>query len=291
MKAKTPLYLVYSDNEYFFSPDNKATNLWIEGVPLQEDELLVNVKMTGENGDLITQPVDHASFVLKKRRLPRFGNQEGFEIGGHRVDASLLARQKARWYGEDLFLEKYGGKEFEEKIDKERIDFGDEGERYSVYVDEDDTLVWKGSQWVPVTEGMQTELFPLLKVRSIDTRLMHFDLWDVSGKGYFKLRILKSRESFIPKTLFQGFKFIGARTRSQFVFEVLEERLLLSPNDWLLRTDQGWKKLSTSQEIDDYVDRKQVGVLFILDGVKRVGGRQLLLGTLFNSTRTELQTC
>jgi len=63
----------------------------------------------------------------------------------------------------------------------------------------------------------------------------------------------------------------------------------LTPKDWLLRTPEGWIKLSTVQEIDDYVERRLQGPLFVFDGVISREGRQMLLGSLFNPARTERQ--
>ena len=64
---------------------------------------------------------------------------------------------------------------------------------------------------------------------------------------------------------------------------------MLSPQDWLLQIDSGWKKLTTPEEIDAYVDRKISGPLFVFDGIEKREDKQFLLGTLFNSTRTDMQ--
>jgi hypothetical protein len=125
-------------------------------------------------------------------------------------------------------------------------------------------------------------------VKKIDERIMNLELWDVEGNGKIVLNLLKSTESWIPQNLQQNFKFVGARTRSQFVFEVDKERVLLSPHDWLVLTETGWKKLVTPEEIDDYVDRKIVGPLFVFDKIERKDDRQMILGTLFNASRTEM---
>ncbi|MCP5507977.1 MAG: hypothetical protein H7A37_06730 [Chlamydiales bacterium] len=47
------------------------------------------------------------------------------ELGKWRVDGTLLARQRARWYGPDMFLKRHGGDEFKDVSGKRRIDFGE----------------------------------------------------------------------------------------------------------------------------------------------------------------------
>jgi hypothetical protein len=64
--------------------------------------------------------------------------------------------------------------------------------------------------------------------------------------------------------------------------------MLLSPKDWLLFINNTWVKLQTPDEIDAYVNRKAVGTLFVIDDIVREDGKQALMGTLFNSTRTEM---
>ena len=123
-------------------------------------------------------------------------------------------------------------------------------------------------------------------MNKVDERLMRLDLWDVGGKARISLNLIKSTETQVPQNIQQVFKFVGARTRSQLLFEVQGERMVVSPQDWLLFIDGKWKKLTTPAEIDDYVERKTVGPLFVIDEVVREDGRQVLMGTIFNSTRT-----
>lgn len=285
-----PLYLQYDKSgnagSYRFSPNNKKTSLWIEAVP-EEKEASVLVRMIDENGEIVASPYEYESFQLKEKEFTRFGGKP-WEIGKWRVDGTLLARQRAKWYGVDKFLERHGGEEFEDISGKNRIDFSDDEIPYSVFVNEGSTLIWNGERWAGVEPGDNSKGYPLLVVKKVDERLMNLELWDVEGKKKIALNLLKSMENWVPQNLQQDFKFLGARTRSQFVFEVDDEKMLLSPHDWLLLTDEGWKKLNTLDEIDDYVDLKDKGTLFVFDGVMRVGDQQVLKGAMYNSTRTKV---
>lgn len=288
------LYLHYnkeaSTPHYAFSKENKTTSLWIEADILDE-EAEVNVFMENEYGEIVQEPANLAKFSLKATTQNKFGSTgESQDIGGNRIDGSLLARQKAKWYGFDRFLEKHGGEEFSSCVGRHRVDFGDSDKRYSVFVMAGDCLIWDANRWKVVPPGTESLSNHLLVVKKIDDRIMNFELWDVEGKNKVVLNIIKAHETNKNQIFDNTFKFVGARTRSQFVFEIDEERVLLRPKDWLVLTEDGWKKLTTSEEIDAYVEQKTAGPLFVFDGIVKKDDHQVFYGTMFNSARTEMQS-
>lgn len=287
-----PMYLVYDNTrttgQYQFSPNNAPTPLWIEGA-VQGNEATIKVRLRHENGETIAEPSAHAQFRIAEKEGVRASGR-AWEIGKLRVDGSLLARQKARWMGLDKFLERHGGEEYKSFQNKHRIDFTDEEENtYSVYVALNDSLVWMDNKWKEVRPGQESRDYPLMVVKKIEERLMNFELWDVGGKNKVILNLLKTNEGWTAQNLTNDFKFVGARRRSQYIFEIAGERMFLSPKDWLLQTKEGWIKLSTPEQIDDYVNRKLTGVLFVFDGVDKEEEQQMLHGVMFNSGRTEMQ--
>ena len=286
-----PLFLVYDKNQprikYVFSQGNKETSLWIEATPL-EKEATVNVSMRNEYGQVIRKPQQFAQFTLKEKQMTRFGARR-WEIGKWKVDGTLLARQRARWYGKDEFLERHGGEEYRERVNKQRIDFGEKEDLYSIYLGQGDAAAWIDGKWKQVTPGDDTQDYPLLVLNNVEERLLKFDLWDVGGKGKVSLNVIRSSETGTPKNLEREFKFVGARTRSQLMFEVKGERILISPKDWYLYTDGTWVKLSTPEQIDAYVERKVTGPLFVIDEILRDDGRQILIGLIYNATRTDVK--
>lgn len=288
VSPKEKVYLVYngkSDIKYSFSPNNEMTSLWIEALP-QGNEANITVSLLDNSGTPVHGPEHFENFNLPEKEIARTQNQ-GWELGKWRVDATLLARQKARWMGQDRFLEEHGGEEYPEAVGGQRIDFGEAEESYSLFVKIGDSLIYKNDRWKVVKPGENSLTEPLLVVKRIDDRLMNLELWDVQGKGRISLNLLKNSENFAQQNFEQIFKFMGARTRSQYVFEIDNERMLLRPQDWLLLTDGGWKRLSTPQEIDDYVDRKLTGTLFVFDAIVRKEDRQVMKGTVYNQSRTE----
>jgi hypothetical protein len=288
------IYLSYdrksTPNHYIFSPQNEKTNLWIEAKPI-EQEVQVHVTLENDQGELVTEPENYATFRLPEKEFTRHAGI-AWEIGAWRVDGTLLARQRARWFGPDRFLEHHGGSEYQEMASKQRIDFGENDDVYSVLVKVEDCLIWKNNQWHVVTPGEESLNHPLLVIKKVEDRLMNFELWDVEGKGKVILNLLKSNEPWTAQNtqaLQNLFKFVGARTRTQCVFEINHERVVLSPSDWMLQTPKGWKKLVTEEEIDNYVKRKTVGNLFVFEGVSRKDEHQVMKGTLYNSARNDFQ--
>lgn len=291
---KEKLYLVYSrklsPGRYSFSENNEKTSLWIEATPV-ENEVQIQVSMENDKGERVSEPDTFAQFRLPEKEFSRFVGTS-WEIGTFRVDGTLLARQRTRWFGGDRFLEKHGGEEFKDISGRQRVDFGENEDLYSVFIKVGDCLIWDQNRWKVVPPGEESLHHPLLVVKKIDERLMTFELWDVEGKGKILLNLLKSSEPWAVQngqTLQHMFKFLGARTRTQCVFEINRERVILRPSDWLLLTPKGWKKLATEEEIDKYVNRKLSGTLFVFEGVSRKDERQIMSGTLYSPSRHECQ--
>lgn len=275
--------------KYSFSLDNQETNLWFTAYP-EGNNVAVHLFIKNENDEIVSEPPHLAAFNLSEREFVRFAGTGIWELGKWRVDGTLLARQKARWFGPDRFLEKHGGDEFSELVGRQRIDF-DEGEAcYSIFVKSGDCLAWNSERWEAKTPGSETTGMPLMCVKKVDDRVMNLELWDVEGKGKVMLNLIRSQENLAAQHLAQDFKFVGARTRTQCVFQVNQTRMIVKPNDWLLLSEGAWRKLTTAQEIDDYVNRKLNGTLFVFDEISRTDeNKSLLVGTVFNPTRTEMQ--
>lgn len=294
IKPKENLYLVYDRKSgvgrYNFSPSNEKTSLWIEVEPT-DHEAQITVGMENGNGEKITEPENFASFRLTEKDASRAAISN-WEIGSIRVDGTLLARQKARWQGGDKFLEKHGGDDFKDILGRQRIDLGENDDLYSVFVKAGDCLIWQNNRWCSVSPGEESLKHPLLVVKKVDERLMNLELWDVDGKNKVILNLLKGTEPWTiqnAQVLQPMFKFLGARTRTQCVFEINRERMILKPSDWLLLTSKGWKKLASEEEIDKYVKRQLTGTLFVFDGLKRKGDKQIMTGTIYSPSRHDCQ--
>jgi hypothetical protein len=271
------------EGEESFNLTREERPLWIEVEP-HDQEAHVKVGLNLE-GHPALEPQILRLNLKELARLP-FGGQ-GWEIGKLRADGTLLARQQAKWVGPDCFLERHGGDEFAHLMGKHRIDFGEGEEIYSVFVGLSDCLGFYDNRWHPTMPGEETKNLPLLQVKRIDERIMALDLWDPTGQKKVPLTLIKAQEPWAKEALQKEFRFVGAKTRTQCVFEIGHERHLLKPQDWLVQTEEGWQKLETDEEIDDYVERRISGPLFVFDGYVKEEDHQVLMGTLFNNNRTD----
>jgi hypothetical protein len=296
VKPEQKTYLEFEKNSkparYSLSPNNEKTSLCFECSLQDNNEILVRVTMEDEKGEKVTEPEAFTQFRIPEKDLARVTG-EVWEIGTWRVDGTLLARQRARWFGHDRFLEKHGGKSYENISNKQRIDFGENDEIYYVFIQTGDCLIWDDNHWRVIEPGPESLKHPLLVVKKIDDRLMSLELWDVDGKAKIPINLLKSTEPWTAnnaQSIQQAFKFVGARTRTQCLFEINKERMVLKPSDWLLMTPKGWRKLDKEDEIDQYVHRKLSGMLFVFEGWTKKEDRQVMQGILYNPSRSEYQT-
>jgi hypothetical protein len=271
---------------YRFSPDNRETNLWVVPEPLEaEGEMRFEVGMSTHDGLLVTEPASLASLTLPY--TPYSVRMRGaWMLGDLRVDNSLLARQRARWFGEDLFLGRHGGRGFALAEGRERIDFGESPNLYSCFVSLGESLIWKKGRWRQAA-GEKTRGYPLLHLRKLDERLAVFDLWDGEGKGKISLSLMKSRSGWAPTGGRGALRFVAAKTWSQLVLECGAQRIEVAPSDWLLFVDAGLRKLESLEEIDAYVNGALAGELLVIEGLERREGRQVLVTRVYNGARSE----
>ena len=283
------VYLSYEGMSAGYSYSRTQTPLWLELNPQKVGQKLdISVQMLDEHGQLVCGPADLQNFVVTAATLPK-DKTTGWELGGFRVDSTLLIRQKARWVGADCFLEAHGGNEFAFSKGRERIDFLRGDDLYSCFVKAGDYLAWDDGRWKMSSECRSTLGLPLLAVKKVDDKVISFDLWDVSGKAKTSLNLIRARDLGGMPDLDEEFRFVGAKTWAQFIVESGGERFVLKPHDWLVLTSDGWVKLDTPEKLDDYIEQKTIGPLLVLDKMSKLNGKQVLVGHLFNTSRTQMQ--
>ena len=290
VKSKEKLFLVSQENrEYPFalSPANRPTAIWFEPT-IHSGGASIEVRMKDKLGLVVGEPKDRAQFILTEKPLA-IGAGKSFMLDQFRADATLFSRQKAKWLGPDLFLDDHGGLEFEPYLGKQRIQFGEGEDLYSVYLDKDDIMVWKEGKWVVPEPGMATAGYPLARVTKIEERTMSVELFDVAGRHKVMLTLLKLQEPNVAFNL-SDFDFIGARTRIHSMFFIGGQREIVGPDDWFLKTQEGWKKLKTSKEIDAYVTGLTPGDLLVVNKIEKINETQWLQATLYSQSRSKSET-
>jgi len=267
--SHTPIWGETSSSKrgsYFFSSNNQPTSLWFKLHAIDDQKRVqATVSMLDEEGNIIESPSDLKLFLLSAQPFAK-SQIRGWKLNAYPVDTTLLVRQKARWIGSDCFLERHGGEEFAFALGRQRIDFLDKETPYSCFVRENDFLVWKEGQWRTPHKGEQTIGSSLMVVKKINEKIMSLEVWDPEGRGKTLLHLIRTQDHNALPDLTLEFKFIGAKTWAQFIVESRGgTRMTLKSNDWILLTQEGWKKIDSTEEIDDYVQQRLTGPLFILD--------------------------
>jgi hypothetical protein len=279
------LYLALnsSGQSVSYSWSQGPTSLWIEPIRADEQLAMVRVALEDEAGNRVATPMERAQLELTADAARAGGS---WMVGPHKVDNGLLQRQKARWIGRDLFLEMHGGEQGLQG--KQRIDFESGGTgSYSCFVAAGDMLVWRDGKWQaalpPDTVG-----YPLLVLRKVEDRMLQFELWDRSGTSSTEMSLALTPAS----SSYRGqinLRLVGIDTWTRFMVEMDSKRTVLHVNDWLLRTGNSWKKLTTAQEIDAYVQGKVAGDLLVLDQIEKRPQGTFLKAHLFGANRTTVE--
>lgn len=277
----------------FFKYDTKS-NKWViseRTTPLTaafsplDQNASVTVEFRDEKGVSVTTPSEFHTFTLTPSPTPPSSAQSHqWFIGSLSVDNALLDHQGAIWWGQDEVVQAFGGEEMAREKQRQRVQFGTGDDAYVIWVGEGDCFVFDEDQWRAEELGKETVGKPLLKAKSIDTRAIHFQLWNPEGTAHHSIDLLHREaqgEIKIPEI-----KMIGARSKNHWIAEIQGKRLTLSPDDWVLLKQDGFVQINDEHILDDYLQGRLCGNLLAFSGIEKVSGELCLIGTFFDTTRT-----
>jgi hypothetical protein len=260
---------------YFFSENNTPTPLWMTFSLSHPDALHVKLFMQTPSQDLLIEDT-----LLPEEAFPK---KTSWVLGAYDVSDSLLLLQGASWHGNDLFIERHS----EEAHASQRIIFDSEASYYSCSVNEGDALIWDGVRWQTPGADLNTTSHPLMTVEAVNDTHLSFRLWDSSSPASHIFKLHKTTEAWSPFALKSECSFIGSRTKKTCLLSIQEKRLNVSLFDWLLHTKEGWRIIATESDIDGYVEGTLRGELFIIDDIIKRENQNILIGHMFNASRSE----
>ncbi|MFS8564304.1 MAG: hypothetical protein LVR00_08390 [Rhabdochlamydiaceae bacterium] len=129
---------------------------------------------------------------------------------------------------------------------------------------------------------------PIAKVILSAPNEVRLQIWDESG---FHTTIAKKPIEQLPKISYKSeelFSSVRARAASEITCLLGKRRVILKEGDWWLKMDNGWKKLKTLNDIEDYLDHRLKGELFIFESIAADKGKVVLKGTSFDVMRTTM---
>ncbi|MDB6081499.1 MAG: hypothetical protein JWO53_771 [Chlamydiia bacterium] len=290
VKLEEKVYLKHDPrpgvHRWGFSENNTPTAIWIEA-EVKDNQIVVRLKMKDSQGKIIKEPHELSNFALPEIPLPQNGVYAfNWQVGADKVDATLLTRQKAKWFGQDLFLQNYGGDEFTFARGRERIEFGEGASQHVIFAKEGDIFVYTNDMWQSVEAGPESHGKPLLQVKKVSEQSISFILWDPEGKHKVPLELFRTPEQPLNPNSF-AIKLLGARTRQDWIAEIAGKRTLLRTDDWLLWNAGKCERLLSNQQINEYLSGQLRGELIILEGTEKINNELCLIGYRFNEYRTK----
>jgi hypothetical protein len=282
---------------------SQQEQLVVGNVPLflhcqtREDGSIENVSVSAEPTPLWIRPVilDQGRVLIeigKDENRGQFIVQAGAELGAR---ASALIKgevayvhslKQAKWWGCDALVQHYGGEEYKPLQNKHKMEFagGQVG-----FVSSGDYLMWDGQQWqVSSLETLPRDL-PVAHIKSATSKGAEIEVWDASGFQLTRVRLDLQHVSQLNYKMENLPTSIRMRTRAQVTCTFGKRRLILREGDWLLKTPAGWRNLRKVSDIEDCIQHKIRGELFIFDSLEKEKGRTTLKGNVFDEMRTQIQ--
>lgn len=179
---------------------------------------------------------------------------------------------KAKWWGNDLFFREYGGAEYQTIGLKHKLEFSDGSKRYFVFVQPQDYLTFKDNRWQVLSSLSEADRdAPLAIVQAISNNQLEIEAWDANGLPLFQAKMSLEKNSPIRFSPEQFIIDPKLRSGSQVSCKIGKKRLVLKPNDWVIKTETGWRKLITINEIESYLNNDLLEELFVIDAVEANG--------------------
>lgn len=246
----------------------EPTEMWITPHLKGANSLLIEVGMDGEvKSQFILDQSLHAS-------------SDSFE------SRFIQVLSRAKWWGGDLLFQKYGGEEYRLYKDKQKVECLGASSPYLLFVAVGDYIMWENGQWKSIVLDQALLDLPIAQIKSIRGNQMEIEVWDVGGGSSFQLDLRLEQSAPIvyrPEQFPTAFRL---RSLTQVTCLFGKKRVILRQGDWLLKIGEGWHVLKDLNEIEDYLNHKIKGELFIFDILEKENGKALLKGNLFNEMRS-----
>jgi hypothetical protein len=265
-----------------FSPDK--TSLWVRPLVLDKNSVLIEVVKEVHSDGMESSYEEKTQFVLQVASRMREKAPNPVE----ELYAQTLRQGKC--WGADMLLQRYGGEEYKELMDRHKVELGDGTSTYLCFLAQGDFLTWEEDHWRPCSLEEMSHNAPAAYVKNLSDKEMEIEVWDESG--FYSLNV-KLEPMRIPKLVCRPDSLpssIRLRTTSQINCVLGKRRLILRKGDWLMRNASGWRILKKFQEIEDCLQHKLKGELLIFDGIEKEMGQILLKGHVFDEMRTQIQS-
>ena len=283
--AGDKIYLKFDCHSNKYNISEKPTSLSIVFKP-RDNGVDVIEEIVDASGALVTVPSELHQFFLTVSASSQgtAASRQKWEVGDFIAEPLLLEKLEARWFGKDEMMHAFGGEEYADEAERERIQFGAEDDAYVLWVKENDTFIFDEGKWEAAELGAATKGKILLRSKKIDERQMLFDLWNPDGSLHVVCTLNRREAKKDP--LIPQIKLIGDRSQTRWIAEVARKRITLNPTDWIVFTEGDVVKIDSEDLLDRYIQGTLSGSMIAFSGIKKVDNATCLTGMFFDTTKT-----
>lgn len=267
------------DEEPTYTFSDKKTPLWIKPILSGQEDICLEIGQFSpckegegfleEVGQVLVQQVRSSAFKEK------------------RESAFLSSIRQAKWWGNDCLLKQYGGQEYREMMQKQKVEIPSEFGSQFYFLSAGDYLEWQEGCWQQTPLSSAKPGCPLAFVKSISSKNMEVEVWDEKGFYPQILNFELQNPSKLQKTDLNN-SLVRLRSSSQVTCTLGKRRFILKEGDWLLKVGKSWRNLKRSKDIEDCLQHKLRGELFIFDSIDKEQGKLFLKGSIFDEMRMQI---
>lgn len=268
------------EEEPTYSFSDKKTPLWIRPMLNSSEDVCFEVGFftSSKQREGFFEEISQVIIQQVKSSFFKEKNESAF----------LSSIRQAKWWGKDSLFAEYGGKEYKDMMHKQKVEIPSEVGPQFYFLDAGDYLEWKEGQWQKTSLPEVSAGSPLVQVKRVDDKMLEVEVWDEKGFYPQTLRLdLQSSSRLNQKSDLQTAS-VRLRSSSQVVCSIGKRRLILKEGDWLMKVGRSWRVIKRSKDINDCLQHKLRGELFVFDSIDKQQGKLFLKGHLFDEMRTQI---
>jgi hypothetical protein len=256
------------ENGLMFSED--PSSFWVELHALDDRQIEGNAFVSTS----LERRIQADSFIVPAQESPIQMAHEFPEGSPFRTLA------EGRWWGHDIFREKYGGGSL-----KQRLEVGPLSNADLIELEEDEWIAWKEGKWQKISSLSEGKGRPIAKIASRDSRSIVLEGWDM--ENHIRLSLPPAQPLPFKAKGDELFSSVRIRSEKQISCMLEKQCLILKTGDWVFKGENRWRLLRKKEEREAFLNGKLIGELFVFDGIEAKGGQKVILGHLFNPGRSQ----
>lgn len=284
MTSGKMLFLEKNEATGAFTFSEGPQPLWIKPILLENGRVLIETGKKLGQLDSAHGSEEKGQFVVPASASSARGKQYS-----SLAQEAFALLKNAKCWGHDLLIQQYGGGEFGRWREKFKVEFAQGAASYVVFVATGDYLMWKEGRWQEAPLSEVSAQLPVALVKAVSPRSVELTVWDETGFYPASIELAIEHAGRMSQKAETTLAQPRLRTASQVSCMLGKKRVVLRQGDWMLKTGAGWRNLRKKEEIENCLNHRIKGELFVFDSLEKEQGRWVLKGSLFDEMRTQVQ--